>query len=41
MDNEPLFEPLLFGRGDGNLRYYLFNYRTAPITPSELGLVLL
>eukprot|EP00048_Salpingoeca_helianthica_P015018 m.224657 g.224657 ORF g.224657 m.224657 type:complete len:491 (+) comp16519_c0_seq1:197-1669(+) len=41
MDNEPVFEPLLFGKGDGNLRYYLFNYRAPPIKANELGLVLL
>lgn len=42
MDNEPFLKDLKFGRGDGQLYYYLYNYRLREaIKPSELGLVLL
>ena len=30
-DNPLFLEHLKFGAGDGQLHYYLFNYRTAPI----------
>lgn len=30
-DNPLFLEQLKFGAGDGQLHYYLFNYRTAPI----------
>lgn len=42
MDNDPLLKDLKFGRGDGQLYYYLYNYRLREaLKPSELGLVLL
>ncbi|GFP84468.1 glycylpeptide n-tetradecanoyltransferase 1 [Phtheirospermum japonicum] len=42
MENEPFLKELKFGRGDGQLYYYLYNYRLrGAIRPSELGLVLL
>ncbi|KAH6817199.1 myristoyl-CoA:protein N-myristoyltransferase [Perilla frutescens var. frutescens] len=42
MDNDPLLKDLKFGRGDGQLYYYLYNYRLREaMKPSELGLVLL
>jgi len=41
MDNREFIDKLKFGMGDGNLQYYLFNWRTADITPNETGLVLL
>ncbi|KAG6428593.1 hypothetical protein SASPL_112845 [Salvia splendens] len=42
MDNEPLMKDLKFGQGDGQLYYYLYNYRLREaLKPSELGLVLL
>lgn len=41
MDNREYLEELLFKPGDGQLRYYLYNYRMTEITPQELGLVLL
>lgn len=41
LDNQTYMEELLFGKGDGNLRYYLFNYRLPPCKPEEMGLVLL
>ena len=31
LDNPLFLEPLKFGAGDGQLHYYLFNYRTPPI----------
>ncbi|KAL1547787.1 glycylpeptide N-tetradecanoyltransferase [Salvia divinorum] len=42
MDNGPLMRDLKFGQGDGQLYYYLYNYRLREaLKPSELGLVLL
>jgi|SRR5271156_6588265 len=31
LDNSLFLEELKFGAGDGNLNYYLFNYRARPI----------
>jgi len=41
MDNATMFSDLKFGQGDGNLQYYLYNWKCPEITPSETGLVLL
>lgn len=42
MHNESFLKELKFGPGDGNLHYYLYNYRIRQsLKPSELGLVLL
>ncbi|KNC49571.1 glycylpeptide N-tetradecanoyltransferase [Thecamonas trahens ATCC 50062] len=41
MDNADFLTDLKFGKGDGHLQYYTFNWRTAPTTPSKIGLVLL
>jgi len=41
MDNKEFIEKLKFKPGDGNLQYYLFNWRTKEITPQETALVLL
>eukprot|EP00658_Telonema_sp_P-2_P071903 TRINITY_DN6110_c0_g6_i1.p1 TRINITY_DN6110_c0_g6~~TRINITY_DN6110_c0_g6_i1.p1 ORF type:complete len:434 (-),score=97.87 TRINITY_DN6110_c0_g6_i1:269-1570(-) len=41
MDNKEFIDQLNFGMGDGNLQYYLFNWRTHEITPEQTGLVLL
>lgn len=42
MENEPFVKDLKFGRGDGQLYYYLYNYRLRDVLkPSELGLVML
>jgi glycylpeptide N-tetradecanoyltransferase len=42
MENESFLKELKFGPGDGQLHYYLYNYRIRNgIKPSELGLVLL
>ncbi|XP_031473885.1 glycylpeptide N-tetradecanoyltransferase 1 [Nymphaea colorata] len=42
MQNETFLKELKFGPGDGQLHYYLYNYRIRhTLKPSELGLVLL
>lgn len=42
MENESFLKELKFGQGDGQLYYYLYNYRLShALKPSELGLVLL
>ncbi|KAK7328995.1 hypothetical protein VNO77_23139 [Canavalia gladiata] len=42
MHNESFLRELKFGPGDGQLHYYLYNYRIRnALKPSELGLVLL
>lgn len=41
MDNQTVFNDLLFGQGDGSLRYYFYNYACPEIQPSELGIVLM
>ncbi|KAJ6923217.1 hypothetical protein NC652_016764 [Populus alba x Populus x berolinensis] len=42
MHNESFLKELKFGPGDGQLHYYLYNYRLRhALRPSELGLVLL
>lgn len=42
MHNEEFLKELKFGPGDGQLHYYLYNYRIRNVLlPSELGLVLL
>ncbi|XP_051165510.1 glycylpeptide N-tetradecanoyltransferase 2 [Leptopilina boulardi] len=40
MDNKEFLEPLKFGIGDGNLQYYLYNWRCPSIEPEKIGLVL-
>ncbi|GLV38320.1 N-myristoyl transferase [Carabus blaptoides fortunei] len=40
MDNKEFLEPLKFGIGDGNLQYYLYNWRCPSMPPSKIGLVL-
>lgn len=40
MDNKEFLEPLKFGIGDGNLQYYLYNWRCPSMTPNRIGLVL-
>eukprot|EP00038_Savillea_parva_P008146 m.175036 g.175036 ORF g.175036 m.175036 type:complete len:510 (+) comp13918_c0_seq1:68-1597(+) len=41
MENSTFLEPLQFGKGDGNLQYYLYNYRFAEVKSQDIGLVLL
>ena len=41
LENESFLKELKFGIGDGNLHYYIFNWRCPPAVPGEVGLVLL
>ena len=41
MDNRTVFEELKFGRGDGELHYYLYNWCMPVIDCPANGLVLL
>jgi glycylpeptide N-tetradecanoyltransferase len=41
MENKQVFEDLKFGVGDGNLQYYLYNWKCPEIEANETGLVLL
>jgi glycylpeptide N-tetradecanoyltransferase len=41
MDNEPVFDDLLFGKGDGSLKYYFYNYLCPEVQPNELAIVLM
>lgn len=40
MDNKQFLETLKFGVGDGNLQYYLYNWRCPSMQPFKIGLVL-
>mmetsp|Transcript_22097 Transcript_22097/g.21803 ORF Transcript_22097/g.21803 Transcript_22097/m.21803 type:complete len:413 (+) Transcript_22097:19-1257(+) len=40
MDNMTVFKELKFGIGDGNLQYYLYNWKTEPMVPAQVGVVL-
>ncbi|KAG8313078.1 glycylpeptide N-tetradecanoyltransferase [Homalodisca vitripennis] len=40
MENKEFLETLKFGIGDGNLQYYLYNWRCPPVAPNKIGLVL-
>lgn len=41
MENESFLEELKFGKGDGNLQYYVYNWSSPSMKPSEVGIVLL
>jgi len=41
MDNESFLDVLKFGKGDGNLQYYLYNWRAPEMEHQQMGLVLL
>lgn len=41
MENKKFLQDLKFGIGDGNLQYYLYNWRCPSITPEQTGLILL
>uniref|UniRef100_A0A2M4BJ70 Glycylpeptide N-tetradecanoyltransferase n=1 Tax=Anopheles marajoara TaxID=58244 RepID=A0A2M4BJ70_9DIPT len=41
MDNKQFLMPLKFGIGDGNLQYYLYNWRCPNMQPENVGLILL
>ncbi|XP_037076562.1 glycylpeptide N-tetradecanoyltransferase 1-like [Pollicipes pollicipes] len=40
MENKTFLEPLKFGIGDGNLQYYLYNWKCPSMEPKQIGLVL-
>ncbi len=39
--NGSVLEPLKFGRGDGQLNYYMYNYRVRDLPATDLSLVML
>jgi glycylpeptide N-tetradecanoyltransferase len=41
MHNSEFLDTLKFGKGDGTLQYYLYNWRTASMSNGEVGVVLL
>ena len=41
MDNAEFLQELRFGRGDGNLQYYVYNWYMPKIEPNQIGLILL
>jgi len=40
MENSKFLDELKFGIGDGNLHYYLFNWRVRELDPNQVGIVL-
>ena len=40
-DNASFLEDLKFGQGDGNLQYYLYNWKCPDVPTDKVGLVLL
>uniref|UniRef100_A0A1A8MHX2 Glycylpeptide N-tetradecanoyltransferase n=2 Tax=Nothobranchius TaxID=28779 RepID=A0A1A8MHX2_9TELE len=40
MENKVFLEKLKFGIGDGNMQYYLYNWKCPPMDPEKVGLVL-
>lgn len=40
MENKQFLEELKFGMGDGDLQYYLFNWKCPTFCPEQIGLVL-
>jgi len=40
MENQSYLKDLKFGPGDGNLHYYLYNFKCPELTENEVGLVL-
>lgn len=41
MENESFLEELKFARGDGTLQYYIYNWSSGTMKPSDVGIVLL
>lgn len=41
MDNASFFEKLMFGKGDGNLNYYLYNWCCPTLKSGDVGIVLM
>ena len=40
MENKDVFEELKFGIGDGQLYFYLYNWRMKDVKPEQVGIVL-
>ncbi|CAF3558383.1 unnamed protein product [Rotaria sp. Silwood2] len=40
MDNKEFLEKLKFGVGDGNLQYYIYNWRCSQMNPEKVALLL-
>jgi glycylpeptide N-tetradecanoyltransferase len=40
MENDTFLEELKFGKGDGNLQYYVYNWSCPSMKPSDVGIVL-
>jgi glycylpeptide N-tetradecanoyltransferase len=40
LENDQFLKELKFGIGDGNLHYYLYNWRIPEMKPSDIGIVL-
>lgn len=40
MENDQILKELKFGVGDGNLHYYLYNWRIPELKSSQIGIVL-
>ena len=41
MENQTIFTDLLFGQGDGTLKYYFYNFVCPDTKPEDLSLVLM
>jgi glycylpeptide N-tetradecanoyltransferase len=41
LDNASVFKELKFGPGDGNLQYYVYNWRCPQIVPEQVGIVMM
>lgn len=41
MENKEFLQPLKFGIGDGNLQYYLYNWRCPSMSSEQMGLILM
>ena len=41
MENKTVFKDLLFGMGDGKLKYYFYNFVCPDTKPEDLSLVLM
>jgi len=40
MDNKEFLEKLKFGVGDGNLQYYIYNWKCPQMNPEKVALLL-
>ena len=40
MENSKFLEELKFGQGDGNLQYYLYNWRCPKMSPEKVSVII-